>query len=173
MLIAWASIAIATLALFLTVFEAREQRKANRLSVMPYLSIYYDLSPELSEVGLFVQNVGLGPAIVLERSIHLGDRVYRREQGARFGEFSGLNEPWKLGDILPGSSVAPGDRVMILGFDQKDMTPERKRLLLELVIPKVSYEVEYGSFYGESWKISSSMSTSISGERRMNLKRVP
>ena len=65
MVTGWVSILIAVLALCLTLFEAREERRANRLAVTPYMSIYCDLSPKLDQAGVFLQNIGLGPAIIL------------------------------------------------------------------------------------------------------------
>ncbi len=131
------------------------------------------MSSELDEQGLYVQNIGMGPAIILDRSIHLNGRTFYLDQGVSFGQFSGLNEPWKLSDIQPGSSLAPGDRVMILGFNKEDMTPERRRLLFVQVFQKINVEIEFASFYEEKWKITSSMSATSNGGNRMSLKRVP
>jgi hypothetical protein len=111
--------------------------------------------------------------IILDRSIQIDGRTYRRDAGISFADFSGIHEPWKLDDILPGSSIAPGQRFMVLGFDGKDVTPERKRILFEVIFPKMRYEIKFASFYEESWTIVASMDISPNGERTVHLRRSP
>jgi hypothetical protein len=62
---------------------------------------------------------------------------------------------------------------MVLGFDGKDMTPERAQLLQNVIFPKLRYEIKFASFYGESWTIVGGMETSPKGETRMHLQRSP
>lgn len=66
-----AAIFISVLALCLSVYEGMETRKHNRLSVTPHLVFYDSLAQKKDRVGLFLENGGLGPAIIREMHISL------------------------------------------------------------------------------------------------------
>ena len=73
--IALASILIALCAMFLTLWEGREVRRHNRLSVTPILRPYVDLLD--SGAGIFLENIGFGPATIREFVYVIGDKEYK------------------------------------------------------------------------------------------------
>ena len=69
-----ATIFIAVLALTVSIWDRIETRKHNRLSVVPHLDIVRRYSG-LGEKGLYIENNGLGPAIIRSVIINYSDSV--------------------------------------------------------------------------------------------------
>jgi hypothetical protein len=67
---------ISILALALSIWSAVESRKHSRLSVRPEVSFFRDFKPTSKEVGLYIDNTGLGPAIIRDTRVYFdGKRI--------------------------------------------------------------------------------------------------
>ena len=149
---ALASVVIALCALGLTLTDSIENRRHNRLSVKPFVSLYSDFDPVHDDAGLVLRNVGLGPAIITDFQLFCDGREYKqRPGGPSFADFSNVHDiPWKLSLFPQGSSLANGDGQVILGMKANDLTDDRKNKFLA-VLDRIQVKITYSSMYDESW----------------------
>lgn len=77
-----ATLFIAICALFISVDQGLAARKHNRLSVFPILQFHQsNVKP-----GLYLQNRGLGPAVLTDMEMRLDDKYYLSVDGEKFSE---------------------------------------------------------------------------------------
>jgi len=152
------SAVIALASLFISFWSAHLTRKHNQLSVMPRLDSHAVHDQSLGSHKYFLQNKGIGPAIIrkvdvvldarkinesLEDSIH----IIVRELVPRIE-----NNSLITGGIGKGSVLAPGDEICLLGFVTEEKTRDSYDRVMEN-FPRANVEIEYESFYGKVFKL--------------------
>jgi len=159
--VAWLSLVVAGLALSVTVWEGYENREHNRLSVAPRLTVTTRISAsESGAAGIYVENEGLGPAIIRDVRVTIGNTTY---QPADDGS------PWapavnRLLEEAEPLDFNPEDDLHQFDFEENDTLgageakpvffpgpgKEKAQAWFEKNAGKISLEIDYESMYGES-----------------------
>jgi hypothetical protein len=134
-------------ALVVTVIQTGIQRQQQWASVWPYLSLN---SRRLDkEFALFVENKGVGPALIKDVTVTYQGRRYStptallrpeltRFQGARF--WSG---------IARGDVIKAGDRVDLFRIDGDSATADHLQAMIDE--PAFAMTIVFGDVYGNCW----------------------
>lgn len=141
------SVFIAVCALFLTLWQARQIIKHNKLSVRPYLSWSHtrDLTGQGKIYQIEMKNLGLGPAIIKKlRVTYDGDKI--TEDFKIF--VNNKIEPQPYGGHVDTTTIVPPfvlikDKPDII-FKFEGQNPNNK---VEDLFMKLGLYVEYTSFY--------------------------
>lgn len=89
---------ISVLALASSIFSAYETRRHNRLSAMPFVQFYRAGDALGNEVGLYIDNTGLGPAVIKDMRMYLdGTRIktYDDISSATLDLFKATSPSWE------------------------------------------------------------------------------
>lgn len=146
----------AVCALALSIYEGRQSRQHDRLSVRPLLAFHHEKHPDTR--ALIVKNQGLGPAILKQLQIFVGDNLVTDPQEGGWpaaflstGILSGFAEYYYLmGDDILNS----GSERIILKFN---CTSYSKEELTELDqdMALITVRFEYESMYHEQFAAQS------------------
>lgn len=146
------AVLIALAALFVAVWEGLENRKHNRLSVVPRLRIdrhTYAGSP----VAVSLCNNGTGPAIVRSFSVLVDGRQVRADDlplAAAAAKMIGVAGPYHSYTPAPGDALAPSETKELLQIlNPPEEIRERKDLRRQLL--RIDFLISYESVYGESF----------------------
>ena len=82
----WAAIIIAIFALISTIWQLRTQRKHNKLSVKPLLTLRHEWQDSIRSI--YLTNCGLGPAIIFNISLTKGNENLPIETTEEIVEFA-------------------------------------------------------------------------------------
>ena len=148
------SIFIASLAIGLTVWQGVVQRRHNRLGVQPNLAFSFSITTESASIK--VKNCGLGPACI--SSYHLLiDSKSAREMGIQrweqLTEYLGLDFPVTHSSIEKGDVIPPGVEIPIISLTIEEYKPEKTKQIRN-AFRKLSFHIEYSSFYKEHFEVS-------------------
>lgn len=81
-----ATILIAVLAVFTSIWSACESRKHNRLSFKPNLSIASAFTNSPSQNGVYLDSNGPGPALIKSFAVYIGENQLYTETPESFGK---------------------------------------------------------------------------------------
>jgi hypothetical protein len=150
--VAICSILIASMALIVSILEARAARRYNECSVRPLLEISY--RKDAGWAGIHLVNYGLGPAVI-ENTVLAVD-----------GSTKGKWETADIEQILPDhhtlwpvvTSLRDG-RVIGVNYDRplyglKDYDSFKDDRFWRLILDRVYLEIHYRSLYGERFVAS-------------------
>lgn len=157
-----ASVIIALCALGFTVWQGFRQRKHDRLSVKPHIDFYEKFSHTDDNLiyTLFVQNNGLGPAIIRSH------RVYKRSGTNNENvEIENFEEELRnhLGyeissihtlDLHDDGGISANARHMLLAIHVKSLEHDGRARLKQRIYLGYVIEIEYESMYGETFIFS-------------------
>jgi hypothetical protein len=159
-IIAIAAVVIAASALFVAIYEARQLRKHNRLSVIPKLRI--DACTELSkDITISLINSGLGPAIIKSAIVGLDTLPNVAET---IGDFT---KTWKAALLkLPaklniqytattpfrGDAFAQNEHMFLLKFHESAGASEKQEAIKSF-LRRMHFIIEYESLYGDLFRI--------------------
>jgi hypothetical protein len=146
----------AVCALALSIYEGRQARQHDRLSVRPLLTFQHDKRPDTR--ALILKNKGLGPAILKRLQLFVrGNRVTDPQDGGwqevfhSVGISSGFVEYFYLvGDDILDS----GSERIVLKFDSSGYSKERLAEL-DQAMALITANFEYESMYGERFTAQS------------------
>lgn len=154
--IAVAASVIALAALFVSIHQGIQSRKHNRLSVRPAFNLVKDISKDTAHPGVFLTNKGLGPGVVKEVQIKVGDNwlaVQSVKDWRNALQRLGLNVEWvKWIAIESGSVIAPNDHLSLLTIvdgPTGESNKEKFRSFLEKVKIRIRYESMYADTFVE------------------------
>ena len=136
MIVSWAAVAIAAVALGFSIWQGIEQRRHNRLSVKPTLAYYVTSGePDGRAAGVYITNVGAGPAFPVRTRVVFDGAPLRPHP---FGPFGALGSILADGssDLLPGpaiqsscssdlSALRPGDAVPLMVVHETPLSEEQ------------------------------------------------
>lgn len=158
--------AVAVLALFISVIAAvfswqqvEVARVHNRLSVTPTLHITPYAEGKTGRNGLYVSNVGLGPAVIKEFSAKSGQVVASGFESDRWPELlaaSNIN-PLCFATAWPRreSAVKAGEELPLLFLTKADDGNSCYVEMIKLIGGRgVDVEIRYESLYGESKSVA-------------------
>lgn len=132
---------IATFAFLAAAIQAYIAYRQNKNSVRPYLHARFTCSKEGNLI-LFLENAGLGPAMIDDYYIVYKETQYRDQQ--IFNLFSEVFPQAQLYFLRPGYAISKGDKLQILTHPADDIDSLQTKLHqdFELVI-------RYESFLGD------------------------
>jgi hypothetical protein len=111
---------IAFLALILTIWEGLENRRNNRLSTQPILSILEKWDETGYLYKLILSNDGFGPAIIEGIVYHFASSAYREEQIQKLMDTLIVNKDLikaNWGYLYHGASILPNREQDLIGFE--------------------------------------------------------
>jgi hypothetical protein len=111
---------IAFLALILTIWEGLENRRNNRLSTQPILSILEKWDETGYLYQLILSNDGFGPAIIDSIVYNFASAVYREEQIQKLMDTLIVNKDLVKGSwgyLYHGASILPNREQDLIGFE--------------------------------------------------------
>ena len=130
-----ATLLIAVCALFISVDQSLAARTHNRLSVFPILQFYQsDIKP-----GFYLQNRGLGPAVITDMEMRVNDKYYLSVSGEIFSQLvfdivttqkidiSGSD--YQVTSFQGVASILPSDELELIKLENQSKLKEFNRLL--------------------------------------------
>jgi len=150
-IIAFGSVISAWAAISISVREGKATRKHHRLSTMPQLTLSLEARPNVT-MGIFVTNEGLGPAIIGDVVLTVGEANY--DGNTAEGWNGALNRPEI--DRIPvdrhamteGTYIQAGKTLFLVQADKDKISEEQGSRFIQ-AISKLKVRIEYGSVYGE------------------------
>jgi len=158
-LIALCAIIIAGLSFYLARKQFQEVKEHHRLSSAPYVSIDANISPHAGDMGIFLYNKGVGPAILREMKIYVKNDKYDGLSNKRcfWNEIFtklGLNEGDKYKFIVryldKGEYLPANEKKWLISLSER-YDPEKNRDFVIEIITNIRIELKYFSIYNE-WK---------------------
>jgi len=139
----WCVIAIAVVAVAVSITEASVARRHARLSVRPSLNIASDVSKGLIEL----ENAGLGPAVITRMQVGTSELPLQDASAETWDlvidllDLGAVDRTW----LPPRTIIASSSRVVLLSIGEWTTSKG------EAVASRLRISVSYESLYGESW----------------------
>lgn len=149
-----AAVLIALAAWFVAVYEARQTRRHNRLSVRPWLTFTRSVAPMDAAhpiPGIYLLNNGIGPATITRLTLTVGERQLEGdayEQWQQAVDASGLRQfDVTCNAIEVPSGLGAGEQRGLLQVPAPDA--QEHHVAWQRGLCSIGCFVEYESFYGE------------------------
>lgn len=143
------AIVIAIAALFLTIWQSWMMRKHNYNSVKPLLSFERYLSPMHGGFGIYLNNNGLGPAIVINQKLLVdGKEIEKLEDNPWYYAAKSLDIDYtfvQLGFYDRNTVIAAGERKALVTIDENASKEQKEHF--KKAIPRIGIEIRYKSIY--------------------------
>lgn len=155
---------IAFLALFVSIDQAYQMRKHNRLSVKPYLT-FGTIYAQGNDKGLILENDGFGPARIEKISLYIDARLQEGDamEIANLLANTVNVPPGKKYDVYAfwfneGTIIKPGEKRTILSIT-KDIESNDKEindviLTMHEAFSRIGITIDYVSLYEEKFYIA-------------------
>ncbi len=154
--IALAAVAISSLAFIVSGAQTYWTRKHNRLSTRPFLGFTVSLGSSQHPFGIYLQNDGIGPAILGDLQIYVRKRPVKTEDPMDWTaawESIGFKPGWQVyGFPTKGSGLQVGDTLPLVTADHAPVSKEASSLLIA-AIKIIDLKVTYSSLYGETFEV--------------------
>jgi hypothetical protein len=145
-------------ALGVAIWQGLESRKHNRLMAKPRLDFDIDFALNRERVGLFLENTGLGPALVTSVNVSLNGTTVAASYGdlwptvLRSLGSSTSPESWLTWTAFGTAprAIPAGSRLEILTAAASTLTGARLECFNDL-IPRLTVSIDYCSAYGEKF----------------------
>lgn len=157
-IVSYSAIFISFITLIIFIYQTNLTRKQNYLSILPYLSLS---TTNNSEGGFFkvdLNNVGIGPAIIISRKIiYKGEEYdmdfidFLEEQQIKLDSFQHTNTT----TIGRGTCIPANGQVTLFEIGRSKKELNQFLLILEdLQDNGFDFEIIYQSIYQEKWRIT-------------------
>jgi hypothetical protein len=146
-------------ALGVAIWQGFESRKHNRLTAKPRLDFGIDFALNRERVGVFLENTGLGPALITNLNVSLDGATVAVPYGdlwptvLRNLRSSTSPESWVTWTAFGTAprAIPAGSRVEILAAAVLTLTAERLEFFNDL-IPRLTISIDYCSAYREEFR---------------------
>ena len=125
---------ISILAFAATIWHFNRVRHHFKLSVTPHLNLDYDTSSKDSERGVYIENNGVGPAIITSFKVYLNEKVVIENN---------LGSWW---DVTKTLNVGT-DNIAVFKYNSNDSIPSNKRQFLYYYQNEQDKDPDYYDFY--------------------------
>ena len=148
----WTAIVVACIALVLTVYEARQSRQHNRLSVAPRFGGDSAVVPTAERAKITLTNAGLGPAVIRGFRWTLDGKS---KDQLKVQNFSDLTRLLDIGSgivyefPLREDVIGAGSVVTAVSVPVGTYTPARAAQI-RAAFGRLGFEIDYASLYDES-----------------------
>ena len=153
-IVGFSAIFISLLTLVVFIYQTNIIREQQRMSVLPYLSLYSQHSGTPNYQYILVNN-GIGPAVIESVKIIDGESEYEMDlpnylsgHVPETAEIKGLYHS----NLHPGQLIPAGKTIAILGINNSLDSAEK--LLKILGDSTLQMEIVYGNVYDERWLLS-------------------
>lgn len=152
-----ATVAIAVIALVVSIWSGIESRQHNRLSVRPALN--FDIEQWLDGTinTIYIKNFGTGPAIVKKFTVYVDDQP-AQEAGAKMWD-SALNllglsgTPVEIYWYDPEDVIGINEATTILKINLADYARLKDRQTWQQAMSRIKITLEYRSIYDEAFTV--------------------
>lgn len=158
------AIVVSTLTLIMFVYQTRIMHKQSRLSVTPRLAFGLDLTAVDTTLTYtrYVNNKGLGPAIINSSKIVQDDKEYEMDietfVTTVFPELSNLGEFTSFSSLSDGHTLSAGESRVLFSYRFSESSASSINEYLQIGIDEdlpFNLIVEYSSMYDEKWRVES------------------
>lgn len=148
-----AAIIIALTAIILTIWQLKISRRHNYNSLRPLLSFERHFMRTADGFGIYINNNGNGPAIVIDHKIFVdGNEITIVEQNPWQNAAKVLNMNYtfiQMGYYEKDTVIAPGERKFLLSVDEN--ISDKQSEFFKGVIARVGMEIHYKSLYNQKY----------------------
>ena len=145
--------------LFIIVYQTNLTRKAQKASVMPYISVA--MSFHGAQQRIIVENTGLGPAVIKFIGVDTGDSLFAGDPYA-FAQASlgsGIEDIQYSTDIIMPGRLIPADKALF-AFSHYTSEGNGDFIKQNFKFPyhrsgKHVIVIDYESVYGDQWRVKS------------------
>lgn len=143
---------IALISLFVSIFQMREARRFDTISVRPSVEFTRHFESGAQFYGITISNNGLGPCIIRKLEVLVDDQPF--ELSTTLGwhnavNAAGIGGRWiTLHSFEDGDLIRPGVESPLVGGENASLTAEN-RAGLRQAIARMTFRVTYESMYGE------------------------
>ncbi|MCA0132603.1 hypothetical protein [Winogradskyella alexanderae] len=137
-----ATVIIAICAIFLTIYQIYATRKHNRLGIRPLLKIGWTTDEKID--GIWLKNVGLGPAIITAFSIKHDGKIITTKDLTNHLHEKGFTSGMYIAN--KGSTITTTDLKWLI-FSEKQLNSEEKVIEYWNLLEGLVFIVEYKCFY--------------------------
>jgi hypothetical protein len=146
------AIIIALASIVVTIWEGKEIRHHNRLSVRPKFEIFYSPNSEKNSMSWVIVNNGIGPGFYNYSKIFVDSVEYKLNYASTFSEIPKVLhvDDVYISDISsfnPGLTIKSGDVKRILSLDLKENGVPTKEFWK--IRDRLRFEIGYESMYNE------------------------
>jgi hypothetical protein len=147
-----ATTVIAVISLFVSVFQMREARRFDTVSMTPRIEFTRHFETGAEFFGLTINNTGLGPCIVRKLEVLVDDQPF--DLSATIGwkdavKAAGIgNRGMTYHSFEDGDIIRPGVESPLVGAGYEKLTAENRDLLRKAVA-RMTLHITYESMYGE------------------------
>jgi hypothetical protein len=141
-------------ALMVSVWQARQSIRHQKISVLPYLQCY---TSNLHGLSYFISNEGLGPAIIQKvRVVHEG-KAYRDVFQPMFAYLDSLPRNPKdsmtywMSNLNPGMLLKSGETRELFHFEARNNQP-LKEAIMNRFQDQLFIQINYSDLYGACWQ---------------------
>ncbi|WP_406734394.1 hypothetical protein RJD39_21530 [Vibrio scophthalmi] len=153
--ISFTSLAIALIAVFVTVWQGIETREYNKNSLKPYLTAAPMLTGIEGKNGIYVTNDGVGPAFIKGAILTVNGKRFdlSRNSWPSVYEYLGLeklchSESW----FKNGSALKAGEKMTLLAPTAATISPRCPVEFVKLLSAnQLELKIEYASVYDDSF----------------------
>jgi hypothetical protein len=157
----WLPIVLSLCAISLTVFQAVSTRRHTRLSVQPRIDWRVEQDSDARSITFSLVNVGFGPAVIKEASLHFDGEALGPLGLATCAELD--RRLGRDGDAWDAACVAmdgdyvlrPGDTILLYG-SRPSPANAGGHPADETDVGRVSADARYCSFYDDCWRLGDS-----------------
>ena len=155
-----AAIIISTLALIVSIWQAKDNRDFNKLSFKPHLQVNPKLTGD-KEDGLYLENAGTGTAFIDSITVSTNGKIYNLIEDNPLEFFNSLNvKPHCYRQSWPkkGAAIQSGKEFPLIKVTEANAQECNVEVIKLLTRPNVIMNIFYTSPYNEKLKYSKSIS---------------
>jgi len=150
---------VSIIALTVSLWQAHESRRHNRLSVTPKLNIEVTKNQRDGIFELVLKNQGVGPAIIESIELFENDKAHKvntlsSEYWGKLLDETQVNSPYgyeiSYEHIQKGYYVRPEEAISLLTIQQLDPSSWQD---IEVALQKVIFIIHYRSIYEEDFQM--------------------
>lgn len=147
---------IALCALMLSIWQGVQARRHNKISFRPHLTTWFHEGNNSGHFQLDLINNGLGPAVISEFRVLVDEKKISGTGLEPLNKlieiiFKGYQYKSKTGYVSPGYSMSAKERCSLITLDFDSDWPTES--VMEHLIKRIDIQVEYRSFYDESFSM--------------------
>jgi hypothetical protein len=145
-----ASAVIAFTAVIFSWMQSRKTDRHNRLMVTPHISSLALVNNEENSMVLYLENNGIGPAIIKDFSIHVDGSLVSGDDEVELSLAMLLMDlpitNWGHESLSRNSFLPAGKKIELATVVSEDLTPDE---IIQLLDPRYRLQITYHSIYGD------------------------
>ena len=155
-----AAIIISTLALIVSIWQAKDNRDFNKLSIKPHLQVNPKLTGD-KESGLYLENAGTGTAFIDSVTVSTNGKIFNLTEGNPSEFFNSLNvkpDCYRQSWPKKGAAIQSGKEFPLIKVTEANEPLCYFEVFKLLTGPNIIMNISYTSPYDEKLKYSKRIS---------------